>query len=163
MQKLHPKAVWLFFFKFLIGGLFFFIFFSFWLGSFLVQVGGLGYLWGVLLVFIFFIIFCWIWAKLSWRYYGYQLTEDAFKKEYGVIWKHYISIPYERIQNVDIRRGIISRILGLSELMIQTAGYGAVGARGIGAEGYLPGLDKNTAEQLREELIKRAKGTKQGL
>ena len=167
MQKLHPKAVWLFFISFLLSGLIAFIFLSFWLGSFLAQIGGLGYLWWVLLVFILFVIFCWIWAKLTYRFWRYQLTEEAFKKEHGVIWKKYVSIPYERIQNVDIYRGVIARILGLSDLQIQTAGASAVvyGRRmaGVGAEGRLPALDKNVAEQLREELIRRAKGAKQGL
>lgn len=168
MQKLHPKAVWIFFFRFLLSGLIFFIFISIWLASFLAQFGRLSYLWWLLLIFICFVIFCYIWAKLTYRFWAYQLTEEAFKKEHGVIWKKYISIPYGRIQNVDIYRGVIARILGLSDLHIQTAGYSAVTcgrgrARGIGAEGYLPGLDINMAEQLREELIKRAKGNKQGL
>lgn len=173
MEKLHPKAVWIFFFRFLFRGLIFFIFISIWLGSFLAQLGPRrgylrwGYLWWAFLIFSLFVIFCYIWAKLTYRFWAYQLTEDAFKKERGVIWKKYISIPYERIQNVDIRRGIIARILGLSDLQIQTAGYSAVygrrGMAGIGAEGYLPGLDMSVAEQLREKLIKRAKGVKQGL
>lgn len=167
MQKLDPKAVWLFFFSFSLSGLIVFILSSFWLGSFLVQVGMVSYLWGPLLVFILFVIFCWIWAKLTYRFWGYQLTENAFKKERGVIWKKYVSIPYERIQNVDIYRGVFARILGLSDLQIQTAGASAVvyGRKmaGVGAEGRLPGLDKQVAEQLREELIRRAKGVKQGL
>lgn len=168
MQKLHPKAVWIFFFRFLFSWLIAFIILSFWLAGFLSSVGLLSYLWWMLVIFILFVIFCWFWAKLTYRFYGYQLTDDAFKKEYGVIWKKYISIPYERIQNVDISRGVIARILRLSDLHIQTAGasavvYGRGRMAGVGSEGYLPGLDRNMAEQLREELIKRAKGVKQGL
>jgi len=176
MQKLHPKAIWIFFFRFLLGGLFFFLFLSFWLAAaltnLLIESGkGIAYLWWLLLIFIsliaFFAIFSWIWAKLTYRFWKYELTEDAFKKESGVIWKKYVSIPYERIQNVDIHRGLIARILGLSDLKIQTAGASAVvyGRRmaGIGAEGCLPGLGIGVAEKLRTELIKRAKGTKQGL
>lgn len=178
MQKLDSKAVWLFFFRIFFRGLFVLIFFGYILfiisipiltkteraEAFLEKVG---YLWLLLPLFILYLIFCWFWAKLTYRFWVYQLTEDAFKKEYGVIWKKYVSIPYERIQNIDIHRGVITRILGLSDLQIQTAGASAVvyGRRmmGIGAEGYLPGLDKNVTEELREELIKRAKGTKQGL
>lgn len=185
MQKLHPKAIWLFFLKFLFGGLVIFLFLGIWLGSFLSAillvimgvrneaVEGAGavfffiYLTIFLVFLVLYIIFCWVWAKLTYRYYGYELTEDAFKKECGVIWKKYISIPYERIQNIDIYRGVFARILGLSDLQIQTAGYSASygrrGVAGAGAEGRLPGLDKSTAEQLREELIERAKGKKQGL
>ncbi len=172
MQKLNPKVVWLFFVKFLFAGLFPVIILFFYLvgGLLDAKVMGmrLGYLWWVLLAFILFIVFCWIWAKLTYRFWAYQLSENAFKKEHGVIWKKYISIPYERIQNIDIHRGLLARILGLSDLKIQTAGssavsYGRGRISGMGAEGYLPGLDRQVAEQLREELIKRAKGVKQGL
>lgn len=175
MQKLDPKAVWIFFVRFLLRGLFLFIFLGIWLSGLLFSATRksgfpikLGYLWWLVLIFLFYIIFCYIWAKLTYRFWGYQLTENAFKKEHGVIWKKYVSIPYERIQNVDIYRGILARILGLSDLKIQTAGYSAVyygrgRPSGVGAEGHLPGIDKNMAEELREELIKRAKSTKQGL
>lgn len=125
-------------------------------------------LWWILPIFLFWMIwigFSYGWAKLSYNAYKYQLAEDAFKKEHGVIWKKYVSIPYERIQNIDIHRGILARILGLSDLMIQTAGYAGGYGRGIGREpeGRLPGLSKEKAEQLRDELIRRAKGAKSGV
>ena len=168
MQKLHPKAVWIFFVRFLFTTLIP-LFIVVHLGAILLRIrAGIGYSLWPLLAFILFVVFCWIWAKLTYRFWGYQLTENAFKKEHGVIYKKYVSIPYERIQNVDIHRGLLARILGLSDLKIQTAGSSAVSygrgiMTGIGAEGYLPGLDKQVAEELREELIRRAKGSKQGL
>ncbi|MCK4858976.1 MAG: PH domain-containing protein, partial [Candidatus Omnitrophica bacterium] len=98
------------------------------------------------------------------RFWLYDITKDAYKMEQGVIWKRYVSIPYERIQNVDIHRGVIARLLGLSELRIQTAGFGgAQGKWGGFSEGRLPGIDKEKAEQLRDELISKVKGKKQGL
>jgi len=171
MQKLDSKVVWVFFFRFLFAGLLPFIFLAFYLAGFLASANliraNLSYLWWLLLFLILYAVFCWIWAKLTYRFWKYELTEDAFKKEQGVIWKKYVSLPYERIQNVDIHRGVIARILGLRDILIQTAGASAVvrgrSIYGVGAEGYLPGLGKDVAEQLREELIKRVKGTKQGL
>lgn len=81
-----------------------------------------------------------------------------------MIWKKYVTIPYERIQNVDIYRGIFARILGLSDLQIQTAGMsatvGSYGISGAGAEGRLPGVSQEEAEKLRDELVKRAHGSK---
>jgi len=84
--------------------------------------GFLVWLW--VLIPISLIIF-WIWAKLAYHFYRYELREDGFRKELGVIWKKYITIPYDRIQNVDIYRGVIAPILGLSDLNIQTAGMSA--------------------------------------
>ncbi|MBP9832441.1 MAG: PH domain-containing protein, partial [Candidatus Pacebacteria bacterium] len=103
------------------------------------------------------------WAKLSYHYYRYELTDLGFRKESGVIWKKYVTIPYARIQNVDINRGILARLLGLSDLHIQTAGASAsisrYGMAGISAEGRLPGVSKADAEVLRDELVKRASGS----
>ncbi len=168
MEKLHPKAVWLFFFQFLFAGLFILIFILFWSIPVLIkQVGGIvSFPWGWLtLIFLLYVILCYTWAKLTYRFWRYELTEDAVKIEKGVITKKYISIPYQRVQNVDIYRGILARLLGLSDLQIQTAGYsGGYGKYGRGtSEGKLPGLDIQVAEQLREEFVKRIRGRKQGL
>lgn len=167
MQQLHPRAVWLFFIQFLfvlLAPVFFFLIFFGRYPIALSLVEGAGFPWGlVILGIILYIVFCYLWAKLSYRFWRYQITEDAVKIEKGVIWKKYVSIPYERIQNVDIHRGLLARILGLSDLHIQTAGYSGYGRHGMGMEGRFPGLDIQTAEQLRDELIRRAKGTKQGL
>jgi len=168
MEKLDQKAVWIFFFKSLGIGLVLAFIFT-WIFRAVFEVLRVSFGWWIIIFCIIWIFGSYFWAKLSYNVYKFELAEDAFKKEYGVIWKKYVSIPYERIQNVNIQRGIIARILGLSELMIQTAGYAGVAGGGIYTlggrepEGYLPGLSKERAEQLREELIKRAKGTKSGL
>src|SRR3989338_1088040 len=101
---------------------------------------------------LFLLVFAYIWAKLSYQNYKYELTDNGFKKELGVIRKKYVTIPYDRIQNVDIDRGIIARILGLSDIKIQTAGMSGM----MGAEGRLPGLSVQDAEIVRDDLIKRA-------
>ena len=165
MKQLHPRAVWLFFTSSLFRLFFIFLFLGFYLITFLSEFnedfGVMIYFgWLVVLVFIL-IILLYIWAKLSYRFYKYELTEDGFRKELGVIYKKYVTIPYDRIQNVDIYRGILARFLGLSDLNIQTAGASAQASRG---EGRLPGLSQEDAEQLRDELIHRAKQSKnQGL
>lgn len=113
-----------------------------------------------------FIVFCsFVWAVLHYRYYRYSLGEQGFQKEYGIIWKKYVTIPYSRIQNVDIYRGLLARILGLSDLNIQTAGAGVPSgsAAGFGAEGRLPGLSRADAERVRDELLSRAGSKGQGL
>lgn len=107
----------------------------------------------IFLVTILGVIAAYIWAKWEYRFYRYELREDGFRKEHGVIAKKYVTIPYERIQNVDIYRRLIERILGVSTLKIQTAGGSSLG---IGAEGSLPGLSHQVAEQLRDELVKRS-------
>lgn len=179
MEKLHPKAVWLFFFIFVFRLLFLLVLLGFIFGPMLVSLFkakeiGVNFLLIPLLIFglpilmilAVYLIFCYIWARLTYRFWRYELAESALKIEKGVIWKKYISIPYERIQNVDIYRGVLTRLLGLSDLQVQTAGYSAVyGARGggfgFGAEGRLPGLTPDVAEGLRENLTQRVAGARQ--
>jgi len=173
MNQLHPRAVWLFFISSLLCFFLIFLFLGFYLIiGILSELGentGITSYIGWIFVFAFVVIvLLYIWAKLSYHFYRYELREDGFRKELGVITKKYVTIPYDRIQNVDIYRGILARILGLSDLNIQTAGASAQMSRygGLtgGAEGRLPGLSREDAEKLRDELIRRAKQSKnQGL
>jgi len=110
----------------------------------------------LVLFLIFDILFSYIWAQLSWKYYKYEVAANGFKKESGVIGKRYVTIPYDRIQNVDIYRSLLARMLGLSDLHIQTAGMSYVGKGGVTSEGRLPGVSFEVAEKLRDELINRA-------
>ncbi len=173
MKQLDPKSVWLFFFTYLFRWLlpiaimaFYLAFISWSKRAALPESFSLpGWFW---LIPVLFIAACYAWARLAYFYYRYELTETGFRKESGVIYKRYATIPYDRIQNVDIYRGLLSRMLGLSDLQIQTAGYSAVAAQrgfsGAGAEGRLPGLPHKVAEVLRDELIARTcRSTRQGL
>ena len=110
---------------------------------FLIQV--FGAIFFVLAILIFII------AKLSHHFYRYELRKEGFRKESGIIWKSYNTIPYTRIQNIDVYRGLLDRILGLSRVDIHTAGNNSPHF----AEGRLPGISVETANQLQEELIKR--------
>ena len=172
MKQLHPRAVWLFFISSLFRWFFIFLFFGVWLigtlSEFSENIGIMSYVGWLLIIVFVLIVLLYIWAKLSYRFYRYELTENGFRKELGVITKKYVTIPYDRIQNVDIYRGILARLLGLSDLNIQTAGASAQVSRsgvfGASAEGRLPALSFGDAEQLRDELIRRAKQSKnQGL
>jgi putative membrane protein len=150
MRQLDPKAVWLFFISYVLRALILIIF---------LIIYGTILIWVIALAFL---VLCFVWTKLTYRFYRYELTDMGFRKKFGVIYKKYVTIPYDRIQNVDIYRGIIARILGLSDLNIQTAGGGGrgYGIFGASAERRLPSLSRETAEQLREELIQRTRQSK---
>ncbi len=176
MKQLDPKSVWFFFFSFVLRSFIPIIFLSIWGSAFLggfddlnngseFSFGFLNWLW---LIIPAFLVLCFVWAKLTYHYYRYELLDTGFRKESGVIYKKYVTVPYDRIQNVDINRGILARILGLSDLNIQTAGASATvsryGVMGGSAEGRLPAVSMDVAEQLRDELIQRARQSKnQGL
>ena len=166
MEKLHPKAVWLFFFQILFGSLILALFLAGMITGAIADKnpitasGAMRVLFIFLIVFVIYIPLCYILARLSYHFWRYELAENAVKIEKGIIWKKYISIPYDRIQNVDIYRGVFARLLGLSDLQLQTAGYSGQHKR---TEGRMPGLSPEIAEQLREKLVQRVRSTKQGL
>lgn len=118
----------------------------------------------VVIVVVISLILSYLIALLTYHFYRYELAEDKFNKESGIIWKKYTSIPYERIQNVDIYRGVWARILGLSDLHIQTAGTAGFSTQGglsfgnrKSPEGQLPGLSKDEAIAIRDELINKSR------
>ena len=60
--------------------------------------------------------------------YRYTFTSDTFDIRSGVLNRREREIPYGRIQNVDISRNIVQRLLGLSAIDIETAGGGSTEA-----------------------------------
>jgi len=168
-NKLHKGARWLFRFR----AYFSLIIFIGVIGGFLTQL-----LIGIFLkefnisslliylIALILIIIIWgeIYARMAYNRWLYEIREHDIHLERGIIWKRYSNIPYERIQNVDIHRGILARMLGFSTLMIQTAGYSmSPRGRGMHAEGRFPALGIETAERIREYILKRIHGRNQGL
>ena len=150
MKHLHPRAVWFFFIRSFVSEILILLYLFFdaeinmsFFTPFVIPV-----------IVMIVAIFTYIWAKLCYRFYKYTLAENGFQKESGVIIKKYVTIPYDRIQNVNIHRGILSRLLGLSDLKIQTAGNSRRKAK---YEGRLIGILHQDAEQLRDELLAKSR------
>lgn len=84
------------------------------------------------------------------RYYSsirYMLQEEEICWKRGVWFRQTGIVPYNRITNVDIIQGPLSRLFGLSSLRIQTAGYSAQAS----AELVLAGIDN--PEEIREVIM----------
>ena len=156
MEKLHPGARWLF----RINVYSILVFLSFFMIGFILSNENSGYLFSLLYVIIFVIVVGEIYARMAYNRWFYEFTPTNLKIESGIIWKRYSNVPYERIQNVDITRGIIARVVGFSSVNIQTAGYSY--GRGINVEGYIPAVSIEKAEEIRTFLMKKI-GKKQGL
>jgi hypothetical protein len=161
MEKLHPGARWQFRVDAYLGGLFL-AFILFWMIFPVIfrtasEKSFIGALYPYLFAYIALVLALGeLYARLSYNNWAYEFTEDGFKKERGIIWKKYSSIPYERIQNVDIHRGIIARMLGFSTLMIHTAGYSGMPS----PEGHIPALSIEDAEKWRNFLTNKVSGKK---
>jgi len=91
-----------------------------------------------------------VWLIAFWipRYYlsvSFLFTEGEIVVARGVWWKHKSTVPYNRITNIDISQGPLSRRFGLAKIRVQTAGYSATGAGGAMAEAQIFGV-KNFEE-----------------
>ena len=89
------------------------------------------------------------------RSIGYQLRSDDLLFKRGIMWQRIVAVPYGRMQLVDINRGPIARLCGLSELKFVTA----AAASGV----VIPGLPEQVAEQLRDALVSLAESRRAGL
>ncbi|MCU1550743.1 MAG: hypothetical protein JWR36_1303 [Glaciihabitans sp.] len=89
------------------------------------------------------------------RSIGYQLRDDDLLFRRGLLFQRFVSVPYGRMQLVDINRGPVSRILGLSDLRFVTA----AASSGIA----IPGLPHADAEELRDRLVELAETRRAGL
>lgn len=165
IQKLHPAVRWAFRISMYTMTIFLLFFFSLSLLSFSRSSGFQLYLF-VPAVVVLAIVIGEVFVRLTYNNWKYEFVKEGLKIERGVIWKTYKSIPYERIQNVDIRRGIMARIFGFSTVDIQTAGYSGFysGRGGMAAmsEGHLPGVSIERAEEIREMIMKKI-GRRSGL
>lgn len=83
--------------------------------------------------------------KLRYRAWGFELRDDHLYIEHGVFRKVKTMVPFVRIQHVDSERGIIERSVGLSKIIVYTAGS-------RGADVTIPGLLPQNAESMQEKL-----------
>ncbi|MCS5732347.1 PH domain-containing protein [Herbiconiux daphne] len=89
------------------------------------------------------------------RSIGYQLRADDLVFRRGIMFHRVVSVPYGRMQLIDINRGPVARALGLAELKFVTA------AASTGVS--IPGLVDSDANDLRDQLVGLAETRRVGL
>ncbi|MFX0180326.1 MAG: PH domain-containing protein [Candidatus Hodarchaeota archaeon] len=102
------------------------------------------------------------------RNFTYKVQKNSIVINHGVFTKMRATIPYKRIQNINITTGIFDRMFKTFTIKIETAGHSAVSSgttrRGIGPEGYIPGLkDPHIIENKIKEIISNISATPSGL
>ncbi|VVB74461.1 Bacterial PH domain protein [Candidatus Tiddalikarchaeum anstoanum] len=95
-----------------------------------------------------------LWIPLFYDSINYKLTKTEIIWRRGVWFRNTGIVPYNRITNIDINQGPISRILNIASLKIQTAGYSGT----TSAEIRLNGIEN--FEALREQIMNFVRGSK---
>lgn len=89
------------------------------------------------------------------RAIGYLMRDDDLVVRKGIMFLRVVSVPYGRMQLVDLTRGPIGRAFGLSELKLVTAA--------AASHITIPGLPEADAEELRDRLVELAESRRAGL
>ena len=81
-----------------------------------------------------------------WWRFSYRLDPEELRIASGVFSRNVRSIPYERIQDVNLEQGPLARLLGMAKVRLET------GSSGSGDEGALDSVDLAEAERLRDVI-----------
>ncbi|WIB77674.1 PH domain-containing protein [Curtobacterium sp. MCPF17_002] len=89
------------------------------------------------------------------RAIGYALRDDDLVLRRGLMWQRFTAVPYGRMQLVDVNRGPLDRVLGMSELKFVTAA--------ASTNVRIPGIPFVDADDLRDRLVELAESRRAGL
>jgi len=90
---------------------------------------------------------------LYWRKFEYRVGESEIRIDSGIFSRTHRSIPFDRVQDVDISQGPVARLLGLAKVKFETGGSGGRD------EGVLQAITLERAQQLRELVRSRRSRT----
>ena len=122
---------------------------------FLWLVAGWAFGWVLLAAVVVITIVALIIAPRRARSIGYRLRDDDLLFRRGIMFQRFVSVPYGRMQLIDINRGPVSRALGLADLKFVTA----AASTGV----MVPGLPEPEAAELRDRLVELAESRRAGL
>lgn len=95
--------------------------------------------------FVLFVLIGVVRAVLLYRSWTYVVRADSLFLSRGVLTRVRTVVPYVRVQHIDTRRSPLERVLGLSTLVVYTAGS-------RGADVTIPGLTPDRASTLQSRL-----------
>jgi len=84
-------------------------------------------------------------TALIWSRFTYQVTAREIRIRSGLLNRNNRSIPFDRIQDVSLEQKLISRLLGLATVALETGSGG-------GEDGQLDALSRADAESLRDTI-----------
>lgn len=107
--------------------------------------------------FIFLNAFTAFWIPKFYSSLEYLLTENDIIIEKGVWWKHKGIVPYNRVTNIDVVQGPLSRRLELGKISIQTAGFSAGGSSGSAKVAEAVILGTKNFEEVKDVVLAKVK------
>lgn len=85
------------------------------------------------------------WTSLVWRAWQFRVGDGALHLRHGVLTRRESTIPYHRVQHIDLEAGPLERRMGLTSLILRTAS--------ASSDSTVPGIDAGDAEALRSRIL----------
>lgn len=119
-------------------------------------------------LFVAVLILTYVYNRAYVKNFTYTILEDHITIRHGIFTKIVATIPYSRIQNINIVNGVFDRMFKTFTVKIETAGSSAAATsaqRGqIRPEGYIPGLkDPYIIEKKIKEMMAKFSTVPSGL
>jgi len=83
------------------------------------------------------------------RNYFYDLKEGSLLVSKGILEKHEVLVPIDKIQDIYVDQDLLDKILGLYDLHVATAGFGSTDI-------HIDGINYMSAEAIKELLLGKA-------
>lgn len=96
-------------------------------------------------VFLLMLYPCFVAPGRQFRAWSYRIDPDELHVAHGVWTQMRTVVPFARVQHIDVAQGPLERRFGVTRLVLHTAGT-------ADSEVVLPGLTRETAEALRDEI-----------
>lgn len=110
----------------------------------------------IILLPIVILVLYWIPKYYETMLYHFSDTEIEWRR--GVWFKKTSIVPYNRVTNIDVEQGPISRMLRIASLKVQTAGYSAPSGTAGVSEMRIGGVEQ--FEELRSFIMQYVRGIK---
>ncbi len=95
-----------------------------------------------------------LWTYMEYHFYTYMFTDEAFIMTSGYIMRNEFAALYHQIQNVNIQRGPLDRLTGVSKVVIFMNGAEKDATHN---KIVLPAVGKTKARLVQKELLIRAR------
>lgn len=117
--------------------------------AFFAESVGKYYLEGMVSIVLLFLLILFA-EKKSFEYSGYGLREHDILYREGWLWKSVTTVPFNRIQHIEVNQGPFDRLFDLSTITVYTAG-------GSSSDMEIDGILQETAYHIKEYIMNKNK------
>ena len=86
-----------------------------------------------------------LYSYLYWKNFEFSFSDDSLKISHGIIRRNEREIPLSRVQNVDVKRNLVHRMLGIAIVKLETAG-------GKTTEASLKYIDLDQSDEIKKKI-----------